>query len=96
MAYNQRVQFVQQSFNMVWKDPKFTAKEIVDAMGTDAGLMFQEHGLEQQSLARIAGEAGLTYTPLVPLNKITPVLGTDGVTPTGAITVDMNLPYGAA
>lgn len=84
--YNQRVMFVKNTFNMTWKNPRFTAKQIVDAMGTDAVAMFTAHGTEQAALAALAQQNGLTYEPCVPPYVYT-------ANEDGSITVDMNTPY---
>jgi hypothetical protein len=89
----QKVQFIKLSYDKVWKN-QFTAKEMVEAMGTDALTMFTEHGLEQDAIARVMQENGLTYTRLQPLYKVTLVLDENN-NPTGALTIDMNTPYGS-
>lgn len=96
MAFRQRVQFVKNTFDMVWNNQLFTAAEVVKALSIDALLMFTEHSIEQQNLARIADEAKddrIKYTMLVPTHKITPVLDINN-NPTGELVVDMTQPYG--
>ena len=64
MEYRRRIMFVHRGFNSVWKNPKYTPIEIIEAMGTDAVAMFQNHGQEQIALATLAAQNGLAYTPL--------------------------------
>lgn len=62
--FERRKAFVTDTFNMVWNNSRFTPIEIIEAMGTDAIAMFTNHGNEQIALATLAGQNGLTYTPL--------------------------------
>jgi hypothetical protein len=62
--YNRRVMFVKRGYDLVWNNRNATPEQIIEAMGTDAVAMFTNHGNEQIALATLAGQNGLTYTPL--------------------------------
>lgn len=54
-------------FNLVWDNPNHTAKEIIDAMGTDAVALFRVSGGIQDLCAMIDPN----YAPLVPPKAFT-------------------------
>jgi hypothetical protein len=68
-----------QSFDLVWENTNFTAKEIVDAFGTDARALFElSWGLQQ-----ILMGANPAYVPLTPPNEI--VFNEDGTVTVGEL-----------
>jgi hypothetical protein len=54
-------------FNMVWYDSKYSAKQIVDAFGTDASDLFVFSGDIQNLLYALDN----TYVPLIPPKNYT-------------------------
>lgn len=71
-----------QLFNNIWKNPKFTSKEIIEGFGTDAVALFQL----SSNLQALLYTTDNTYIPLQPLKSF--VINQDG-----SITVDMDTPF---
>ena len=70
--YQMLKQNIAQSYNLVWNNPIYTAKEIVDAFGTDAVALFTLSYQLQQILAA----ADPNYIILTPTQA--PTLNADG------------------
>lgn len=57
------------SFDRVWKNPEFTAAEMISAMGTNAKLNFERHAASIAFLISMGLEIpAAEYTPLKPYN----------------------------
>lgn len=71
-GFRQLSQIQAQGIQTVWNNPRgLTPQQVCDALGTDAGLIFQMHGQLTDAAVAMATADGLEYTPALPTNAFT-------------------------
>ncbi len=75
LEYKKLLDIQTNGIKLIWKDPRFSPQEIVDALGADAVKIFQVHGILTDAINQIAAVDGISPEIALPTNAFSIVDG---------------------